>query len=159
MSWSFVAKVEKMGSWYVLNVPKSVTRAIGKRGHVYVVAKVNGVTLRRSLIPRGGGVHCLTLSAPIRKRARIDAGDRAKVSLALDAAPPDAAIPGDLAFVLRDEDALDAFRSLSRSHKNALIKWIDQAVMAHTREKRIARALEIALAKREKAIDREAAKP
>jgi hypothetical protein len=150
---AFTARVERMGGWFIVSVPAAVSRAFGKRGHVAVVAHVNGVEVHRSLIPRGGGKHFLTLNASVRRRAAATVGSRVKVTIALDKAPPDAAIPGDLAFVLREEDALAAFQKLSRSHRNHIIEWIDQAVMEPTRERRIARAVEVALARREKTID------
>jgi hypothetical protein len=154
---SFSAPLEKMGGWFIVKVPAAISRAIGKRGHVPVVAHVNGVELRRSLLPTGNGRHCLALNASVRKRARAVVGERVKITVAVDTTPPEAAIPGDLAFVLREEDALVAFRGLTRSHRNHIIEWIDQAVMAETREKRIARAVEVAHAAREKALDRAAA--
>jgi hypothetical protein len=149
----FSAKIERLGAWYVIQVPAKVSKAFGKRGHLPVIAKVNGVELRRSMMPLKAGKHFLALNADLRKRARIDLGDRVKVSLMLDHSPPEAPIPMDLVFVLRDEDALAAFQGLSRSYKNHIIAWIEEAATAPTRDKRMARALEVALAAREKAID------
>lgn len=156
--YAFSAKVEKLGQWFVVRVPAAVSRAIGKRGHIAVVGTVEGVAVRKSLLPEGGGRHFMSLDAKLRARAEIGAGDRVNVSLGLDDAPLVAMpVPPDLAFALRDVDALGAFSSLTPRFRNYLLSWIDEAVMETTREKRIAKAVEVALARREKALDREAA--
>jgi len=71
-----------------------------------------------------------------------------------DEAPPQDPIPDDLAEALREADALGAFVGIVRSKRNALLRWLDQAVADATRAKRIARLVEIGLEAREKELDR-----
>ncbi len=150
----FEGKLRKVGAWYVVDVPAALSKAIGKRGHVPIVGTIGGVEVRQSLMPIQKGKHSLTLKKAIRDALEVGAGDRVTVRFELDDAPPVEPIPPDLAFALRDEGALEAFEKLSRSHRNALLRWIEEAATEPTREKRVARALEMALAMREKLLDR-----
>jgi hypothetical protein len=150
----FEGRVRKVGAWYVVDVPAAVSRAIGKRGHVPIIGTVDGVEVRQSLMPLQKGKHSLTLKKAIRDRLGLSAGARVTVTFELDDAPPVDPIPPDLAFALRDEDALAAFEKMSRSQRNALLRWIEEAATEATREKRIAKTLERALAVRETLLDR-----
>jgi uncharacterized protein YdeI (YjbR/CyaY-like superfamily) len=76
------------------------------------------------------------------------------MSLVRDESPPVDPIPEDLADALREVDALAAFESLARGKRNALLRWLEQAVAEATRAKRVVRLVEIALEAREKALDR-----
>jgi hypothetical protein len=152
----FEGKIRKVGAWYVVDVPAAISRAIGRRGHVPIAGTVDGVEVRQSLMPIQKGKHSLTLKKAVRDALDVGAGDRVTVTFELDDAPPVEPIPPDLAFALRDEDALAAFEKLTRSQRNYLLRWIEEAATEPTREKRIARALEMALAHREKLLDRAA---
>jgi hypothetical protein len=154
----FTAKVVRIGMMYGVDVPGAISRAFGKRGWVPVAGTVNKRTpFRASLAPRGGGRHSLTLNREVRRAAGVGAGDRVTVSVAYDDQPRDVPVPEDMAFVLRDEGVLDTFLAITAGRRGHIIKWVEQAVHEVTRDKRIARVVEIAQAEREKRLDREAA--
>ncbi len=90
----------------------------------------------------------------MRDAAGIGEGDRVAIDIALDRESRVSDTPGDLAFALRDEDALVAFERITPGRRRQYILWLDQAVHETTREKRIVRLVQIALAAREKEIDR-----
>jgi len=155
---AFTARVEaiSMGvSFYVVMVPAAVTAALGA-GRVHVIGTVNGTPLQTSLTPTASGRHKLFLNRRVREAAKVAPGDRVKIVLARDVAPREEPIPEDLAFALRDADALGPFQRIARSTRNEVIRWIEDARTEPTREKRILRAVERGLAAREKEIDREA---
>jgi uncharacterized protein YdeI (YjbR/CyaY-like superfamily) len=67
-------------------------------------------------------------------------------------------IPDDLTAALREEDVLEAWESLPPGKREHILRWIEEAVHETTREKRIGRAVQEALARREKEIDRRSLK-
>jgi hypothetical protein len=165
---AFTGTIEKVVRGIVQNVvvvPRSVSAAFGKRGPVPVVAtlwaasaggetKSKGIEDHLTLVPSGGGRHKLILNARLRKRVGVTEGSRVRISVVLDEAPPEDPIPEDLADALREADALAAFTAIVRSKRNAILRWLDQAVADATRAKRIARLVEIGLEEREKKTDR-----
>jgi hypothetical protein len=155
-SFTFTARLVRARTFYGVDVPAAVSRAIGVRGFVPVVGSVRGAPFRTSLVPLGGGRHRLWLNAELRAAARVAPGTRIAVTLRVDAAPPPWPTPEDLADTLREEDALETFESLPPGRRRQLLKWLEAAVHEATRVKRIVRCLEIALAEREKRLDREA---
>jgi hypothetical protein len=165
---TFTGKLEKVVRGivqHVVTVPRSVSAAFGKRGPVPVVAtlwpasvgmaaaKSKGVDDHLTLVPSGGGRHKLILNARLRKRVGLAEGARVRIRVVLDEAPPEDPIPEDLVDALREADAHAAFEGIVRSKRNAILRWLDQAVADATRAKRIARLVEIGLEEREKKAD------
>ncbi len=165
---TFTGTLEKVVRGVIQNVvvvPRSVSAAFGKRGPVPVVAtlwpategaatKSKGIEGHLTLVPSGGGRHKLILNARLRKRVGLAEGARVRIRVVLDEAPPEDPIPEDLADALREADAFVAFAAIVRSKRNAILRWLDQAVADATRAKRIARLVEIGLEEREKRTDR-----
>ena len=153
-SHAFTARVQAVSMgvpFYVVPVPAAVSAALGE-GRVHVVGTVNGASLKTSLKPLARGGHELFLNRRVREAANVGPGDRVKVVLALAAAPNEEPIPDDLALALRDADVLGPWQRIARSTRNELIRWIDDAKTEPTRDKRIQRAVERALAAHEKEI-------
>ncbi len=150
----FSATIVRAGIMYCVDVPAAVSRAIGVRGYVAVVGTVDGVALRGSLSPKGGGRHRVTLNGQVRRAAGAALGDRVEVRMRVDRDPPEWPTPEDLADALRDEGALEAFMAITRGRRNHIIAYLEKAVHETTRAKRVARIVEIALAEREKRMDR-----
>jgi hypothetical protein len=138
-----------------VHLPARLSAALGK-GRVNVRGTVNGVEIRTSAVPVAGGRHMMFLNRRIREEASAVPGARVKVVLARDGAPREDPMPEDLILALRHADALGPFQRIARSTRNEIIRWIDDAKMETTREKRIGRAVERGLAARDKEIDREA---
>ena len=154
-----LARVGRGVAMFVVPIPAKVSKAFGKRGFVPVVMTVNQVDdVHATLIPKGGGRHEILLNAKVRKRAGAGAGDKVTLTIAFDEHPPEDPTPGDLAFALRDEDALATWKKMARGKRNHIIRWIEEAAMETTREKRIAKTVSIVLGEKEKAMDREAAR-
>jgi uncharacterized protein YdeI (YjbR/CyaY-like superfamily) len=94
-----------------ISVPASVTKTLGTKSAVLVMAKV-------------------------RKEADLKEGDRVRVRITvLDRA--DITIPKDLAGALRAEGAAHHFNALSAGKKNYMIRKIDDASKPATRAKRV----------------------
>jgi hypothetical protein len=141
--------------FYALKVPARASAVLGE-GRVHVRGTVNGVEIRTSLLPVTGGGHKLLLNRRVRDATGLAMGSRVDVVLARNAAPHEEPMPDDLVRALRDADALEAFQGVARSTRNELMRWIEDARTEPTREKRIQRAVERALAARDKQADRQA---
>ncbi len=151
----FVARLCKLGVLYCVVLPAEVSRAIGVRGRVPVVARVaRRAPFRSTLVPAGGGTHRMFLNGETRREAGAKVGDDVVVEVVVDFAPREVPIPDDLARVLRDEGVLADWESLPTGKREHILDWIEEAVRDVTREKRIDKAVAEAWARREKRIDR-----
>jgi hypothetical protein len=108
-----------------------------------VVATINGHTWRTT-ITRMRGEFLLGLNRAVREEAGVEAGDTVDVELELDTAPPEVEVPEALAGALAKDDAARAsFDRLSYTHRKEYARWIDDARRDETRERRVAKALEM----------------
>jgi hypothetical protein len=152
---SFQAKLENWAEgmdYCAVPVPASVTQALGTKGPVLVMARVNdSEPFKVSLFPTGGGQHYIRIKAKVRKETKTKTGDRVRVRFTvLDRA--DVTIPTDLIKALRAEGVADDFKSLPPGKQNFIIRRIDDATKPETRAKRIQDAVEAAHRRREKRI-------
>jgi hypothetical protein len=126
-----------------VDVPRDVSRSLGKLAgdnpkHIPVVGQVEGLPLKTTLSPRGGGCYRLHIHSNIWRKLRIDAGDTVEVMLLLDCEPRDPALPQDLAGGLADEPrALAIFNALTPALRRQIVRYVQQAKHASTRENRI----------------------
>src|SRR4029453_6702556 len=150
---SFQAKLENWAEgmdYCAVPVPASVTKALGTKGPVLVMAPGRQrEPFKVRLFPTGGGQHYIRIKAKVRKETKTKTGDRIRVRFTvLDRA--DVTIPSDLMKALRAEGVADAFKSLPPGKQNFIIRRIDDAAKPETRDKRIQDAVEAAQRRREK---------
>ncbi len=108
-----------------------------------VAATINGYTWRSTVV-RMRGEFMLGLSKEVRGNARVDAGDQVQVELELDLAQRTVEVPRALADALaRDPEASAAYERLAYTHRKEFARWIEEAKREETRERRIAKALEM----------------
>jgi hypothetical protein len=104
---------------------------------------VNGAPFRSRLAVYGG-VTVLGLNREIRDAAGIDVGDELDIVMERDDAPREVEVPDQLATALAtDATARAAFDGLSFTHRKEYARWIDEAKREETRERRVAKALEM----------------
>ena len=140
---------------YVLEVPERVSKAIGRRGPVPIVAILNRTAeLQASLVPMGGGRHRLQLNSRIREELEIVPGDKVSVALTVPQNPARLLLPSDLTRALREVDLHETFAQFPVGKQNHIISWIEEAARLETREKRIATTIEFTFRARERAYDR-----
>lgn len=154
---SFQSKIENWAEgmdYCAIPVPASVTKALGTKSAVLVMARVNSSEpFKVSLFPAGGGQHYIRLRAKVRKAAKLKEGDRVTVRITvLNRA--DITIPKDLAAALHAERATADFDALTPGKKNYIIRRIDDASKPETRVKRIKDAVEEAHQARERRVGR-----
>ena len=154
--FSFQADLENWSQgmdYCAVPVPAQITEALGTKGPVLVMARVNNSEpFQVSLFPVGGGQHYIRIKARVRQETNTKTGDRIRVRITvLDRA--DVAIPDDLMSALVTEGVADAFKSLPPGKQNFTIRRIDDAAKPETRQKRIEEAVLAAHERRDGAIN------
>jgi hypothetical protein len=123
-----------------LQVPDDVVEALGAGKRPPVVVTVGGYTYRTTVAPMGGSFW-VPLSAEHREAAGVQADEEVDVSVALDTAPREVAVPEDLAAAF--DDAVRAqFDALAFSHRKEWVRWIEEAKKPETRTARIEKTVE-----------------
>jgi hypothetical protein len=153
---SFQATLENWAEgmdYCAVAVPAKITEALGTKGPVLVMARVNdSEPFQVSLFPVGGGQHYIRIKAKVRQETKTKVGDRIQIRITvLDRAGVE--IPDDLIAALRAEGVTEAFNSLPPGKRNFIVRRIDEAAKPETREKRIQEGIEAAHQKREKMND------
>lgn len=126
-----------------VDVPRDVSKSLRQlagdnRKHIPVVGQVEGLPLKSTLSPRGGGSYRLHLHSNIWRKLRIDEGATVEVMLLLDGEPRDPVLPHELAGGLADApQALATFNSLTPAFRRQIVRYVEQAKHASTREERI----------------------
>ena len=153
---SFRAKLENWAEgmdYCAVPVPAKITQALGTKGPVLVMARVNdSEPFKVSLFPAGGGQHYIRIKAKVRKETKTKTGDRVRMHISvLDRA--DVTISKALMSALRAEGVTEDFKSLPPGKQNFSIRRIDDAAKPETRDKRIQEAVEAARKRREKRVN------
>ena len=144
---SFHAELENRAEgmdYCAVPVPAAITEALGTKGPVLVMARINdSAEFQVSLFPVGRGQHYIRIKAKVRKETSTKVGDRIEVRFTVvDRAQVD--IPEDLMSALRAEKAEESFKSLSPGKQNFIVRRINEAAKPQTRAKRIQEALAVA---------------
>lgn len=128
------------GRW--LEVPFDPKEVFGE-SRPPVAGTLNGAPFRGRLSVYGGKAY-LGLNREVRDAAGIDVGDSVDVVLDRDDAPREIEIPNELLVAFeRDTAARAAFDKLAFTHRREYARWIAEAKKEETRERRVAKALEM----------------
>ena len=123
-----------------IEVPAKVVERLGSK-RPKVRATINGYTYRSSVSPMSG-TFMLGVSAEVREKASVSAGDTVDVDLDLDTEPREIAVPADFAKALKaDAAAKRFFEGLSYSQQRWFVDSIEGAKKPETRERRIETAV------------------
>lgn len=110
-----------------LEVPAEVVEALGTGKRPAVVVTLNGSTYRSTIAPYSGA-YILPVSAEIRERAGVVAGDTLEVTVERDTEPRAAEVPEDLAASLAAHEGAKArFEALSNSNQRRLVLSVESA--------------------------------
>jgi hypothetical protein len=142
---AFSATLQPRGNACAVVLDDEQVAAVGEGAKRFpVVATVQGHTWRTSVV-RMGGEFLLGLNAEVRKGAGdVQAGDTVAVELELDTAPREVEVPPALADALAGDDAARAaYDGLAYTHRKEYARWIAEAKRDETRDRRVAKALEM----------------
>ncbi len=145
----FAQQGEKTG-WTYINIPADIAQQLKPSNKKSFRVKgmldafaINGI----ALLPMGDGNFIMALKAEIRKSIRKNAGAILQVKLEVD---------NDFKIVMPDDlqecfdfepEANEFFNSLTKSHREYFIKWINDAKTGETRAKRIVNTVNAMLRK------------
>jgi hypothetical protein len=142
--YTFCAVIEDAGNGgaYVC-VPFDVEQTFGKK-RVKVLATIEGVPYRGSLVRMGTECHLLPVLKEIRQQTGKAIGDEIEVTVEEDTQPRKVAVPSDLAQALEnDASAKDFFQSLAYTHQKEYVAWIEEAKRPETRQARIIKTIDM----------------
>ena len=123
-------------------VPVDVVEALGSGKRPKVKVGLNGYTYRSSVASMHGE-YMISVSAEVRERAGVAAGDDVVVEVELDTEPRDVTLPPDVVEALNADPRLAArFDELSYSNKRRILLSIEGAKTPETRTRRINKAIE-----------------
>ena len=125
-----------------LVVPDEVVEALGGGKRPKVAVTINGKTYRSSVASMGGR-YLVGVSAENRALTGVSGGEVVEVTLELDTAPREVAVPPDFQAALDKEPAAQAtFDKLSNSNKGWHTLQVEGAKTDETRQRRIAKSVE-----------------
>jgi hypothetical protein len=126
-----------------IQVPAELIERLGAGKKPAVRVTIRGHTYRTTVASRGDRF-LVGVSAENRASAGVGAGDELDVEIELDTEPREITVPSDLADALAaDTEAGTFFNSLTYSQKRWYVEPIEQAKKAETRERRLAKALDM----------------
>jgi hypothetical protein len=126
-----------------IQVPEEVVEALGSGRRPAVKVTINGYTYR-STVAVMGGVYMVGVNADHRAGAGVAGGDEVDVELEFDTAPREVTVPAELAAALAAEpDAQRTFDGLSYSNKSWHVLQVQGARTDQTRQRRVARSIEM----------------
>jgi hypothetical protein len=148
---NFKAKLLQAGKTATgIEVPENVVLSFDAGKRIKVTATLNGYAYRTSVAPYQGK-YMLPVSADVRAKANIAAGQTVEVALALDTAPREVTVPADFAKALKTSPvAKKNFEALAFSHQSQHVLAIEGAKAAETRARRIEKAIAMLVAGKKK---------
>jgi hypothetical protein len=125
-----------------IEVPDQVLAALGGGKRPRVKVTINGYTYR-STVGSMGGRSLVPVSAEVRSRSNVQAGDRVEVDIVADTEARTVDVPAELAAALRRHPAAErAWQGLSYSARHRHALSVQEAKTEETRSRRIQRVLE-----------------
>jgi hypothetical protein len=126
-----------------IQIPDEVVEALGAGRRPPISVTIKGYRYR-STVAVMGGVYMVGVSADNRAGAGVKGGDDVDVEIELDTAPREVTVPPDFASALDAEpNARNTFEGLSYSNKSWHVLQIDGAKTDETRQRRIAKSVEV----------------
>ena len=141
---TFTAVIQNAGGGGAfVEVPFDVEEAFGSK-KPKVKALIEGVPYRGTLVRMGTECHLLLVLKSIREQIGRTFGDEIKVTVEADAEERVVAVPAELKRAFKSEkEANAAFEKLSYTHQKEYAAWINEAKKEDTRQKRIAKTIEM----------------
>jgi len=142
MSETFRATIIQTGKTACgIQVPEAVVDALGGGKRPAVTVDLDGYAYRSTVAPMGGE-WWLGVNADHRTASGLKAGDEVTVTLTLDTAPRELAVPPELAEALdAAPDARAFFDGLSYSNKRVFTLSVEGTSNPETKARRVAKAI------------------
>lgn len=142
--YKFSAEIMAKGNGTFVYFPYDVKKEFGTKGQIKVKAKFNGFEYCGSLAPMGMEFHLLGIRKEIRDTIKKDIGDIIEVIVEQDLEPRIVEVPKDFKLALdNNNSAKEIFEKFAYTHRKEYVRWIEEAKKEETRNKRIAKAVEM----------------
>ena len=126
-----------------IRIPDEIVEALGSGRRPAVTITINGFTYRSSVATVSGS-YMIGVSAENRAGAGVAGGDEVDVDIELDTAPREVSVPDDFAAALdATAKARATFDGLSYSNKSWHVLQVTGAKTDETRQRRIAKSVEM----------------
>ena len=126
-----------------IEIPDEIIDALGAGKRPPVRVTLHGFTYR-STVAVMNGVYMVGVNAENRSAARVAGGDEVQIDIEVDTEPREVVVPADFHTALQGDSAARlTFDGLSYSNKRWHVLQVEGAKTAETRERRIAKSLEI----------------
>lgn len=125
-----------------IEVPPEVVEALGQGKRPKVVVTLKRYTYR-STVAVMRGKFLIPLAKEHRASIGVKDGETVSVTLDLDMAPREVAVPDDLAAALEAAGLRATFDALAFTHRKEHVRAIEEAKKPETRLKRIEKAVEM----------------
>jgi hypothetical protein len=142
MSETFRAIIVQTGKTACgIEVPEAIVDALGGSRRPAVVVTLDQYAYRSTVAPMSGGFW-VGVNSEHREASGLKAGDEVQVTLALDTAPRELAIPPELAAALAaDAAAREFFDGLSYSNKRVFTLSVEGTSNPETKARRVEKAI------------------
>lgn len=143
---SFSARILKLGINPVVDPPSEVLdilfqQAGRSKGPIPVCGSLNGVAFTQTLVKYRGAWR-LYINGPMLRSAGLKVGDTAVVAMEFDPTPRSVPVPPQLRRALTaNKRAASAFRSLSASRRNEILKYLGSLKTEAAIEKNVSRVI------------------
>jgi hypothetical protein len=143
-SLAFSTTLQARGPAAAVVLDDDQVAALGEGAKAFPVrATVNGHTWP-GRVSRMRGEYLLGMSRAVREAAGVQAGDTVPVELTLDDQPREVDVPDALAAALNADPAARAiYDGLAFTHRKEFAVWVTEAKREETRDRRVAKALEM----------------
>lgn len=141
--YMFKATIQGTDSGAYVLFPLDIEKEFGTRGRVPVKVIFDGAPYTGSLVKYGHPQHMLGVLKAIRGQIGKVVGDEVEVVLWKDEVERTIDLPKDLKPLLKREGLLAGFEKLSYTHRKEYIRWIEEAKKEETRQRRLAKCVEM----------------
>jgi hypothetical protein len=139
-----LVREDGVGTWTYLTVPPEVAARLGTAARIPVVAEVEGVSFTSSVMTGPEQSRYLVVNRSVRDQAGVTEGDTVSVRLRVDTAERRVEAPSDLTEALAAAPtARETYEALSYSRQKEYVTWIEAAKRPETRQRRLAKALDL----------------
>jgi len=132
-----------IGGGAQVSLPAEAADVFGTRARFPIRVTCNGVEYRGSTMPMGDGLFCIGLTKAVRAEAGVEIGDEVHMVVVRDSGQRSVDVPADLAEALTRANLTTAFASMASTHRQEYARWIVEAKRPETRQRRLARAIEM----------------